>query len=54
MLIVELRPGERLLIGTHASRRYAPQRDTICTYKFKNLNMKISLKLKINPIREYL
>jgi hypothetical protein len=32
----------------------APQRDTRLAYKFKNLNMKMSLKLKINFIWEYL
>jgi hypothetical protein len=33
---------------------WAPQRNAGCSYKFKNLNMKTSLKLKINPIQEYL
>jgi hypothetical protein len=33
---------------------WAPQRDAGWAYKFKHLNMKTSLKLKINPIPEYL
>jgi hypothetical protein len=42
---MELRSGEHLLTGTYASRRLS---------KEMNLNKKTSLKLKINPIREYL
>jgi hypothetical protein len=33
---------------------WAPQRDTGWAYKFKNLSMKTTSKLKVNPIQEYL
>jgi hypothetical protein len=38
----------------HPTRARAPQRDAGWAYKFKNLTMRMSLKLKINLIREYL
>jgi hypothetical protein len=52
VLIVKLRSREHLLTRTYAYRRHGLLKEIPAEHI--NLNMKMSLKIKINPIREYL
>jgi hypothetical protein len=49
---MELRPGENLLTGMYASRRNGLPKEMPAEHI--NLKMKMSLKLKVNRIWEYL